>query len=96
MARSGSTTTVPRGLGTLLEEHDYISVAEARKLRSTVRDGGVRVTLNGAESASTSSRASVHGWAWTYSGITASEAQEIARRAHRPRGVSWTVEPIAS
>ena len=40
--------------------------------------------------------ATVHDWAWTYSNITAADAQEIAGRLTTHSGELWTVEPIAS
>jgi hypothetical protein len=76
----------------LLEQHDFMSEAEARELtRQLCRDGAQRVTLDGNDVARFTVRTARHQW--TYSGITAGEAQEIASALSRD-GKAWTVQAI--
>ena len=78
----------------LLEEHDFTDLDEARQcVRDLERDGAGIVTLNASPRFAI--RASAWRWLWTYSGITAEEAQEIADTLTAGSGEVWTVEPIA-
>jgi hypothetical protein len=81
----------------LLEEHDFTDLDEARQC---VRDLGLAgaglVTLDASPKfAIKVDKASEHHWMWTYSGITADEAYEIAETLSAGSGELWTVEPIA-
>jgi hypothetical protein len=78
----------------LLEEHDFTGLDEASECaRQLERDGAGLVTLNAAPRFAI--KATVHDWGYTYSGITAEEAQGIADTLTEGSGEESTVEPIA-
>ena len=82
-------------------ERDTCVIANARQRTAplTTFEAWCHTTLNrqcphGQQRGRFAIRASAHAWQWTYSNITAAEAQRIAGQLSAGSGEQWTVHPL--
>ena len=85
----------------LLEEHEFVSEHEARQCAHMLTHNAEGLVTfcppqqAAQDMAGYAVKASEHDWTWTYSDITASEAQAIADMLTKGSGELWTIEPIS-